>query len=214
MDWAEIRSWRKSQRAALLSRRIAIPQEERRRLRSVIADRVMDVVPQRPGSVIGFYWPFKAEVDLRGLVRALIEAGARAALPVVVEKGRPLEFWEWRPRMPMARGIWNIPIPAERVVVEPMALLVPLVGFDRDHYRLGYGGGYYDRTLAARSPRPYAVGVGYEIGRLATIHPQPHDIPMDAIVTEAGVEAAEDDDCGTFSSPPCFMHELADRGEM
>ena len=112
--------------------------------------------------------------------------------------------------MPMARGIWNIPIPAERVVVEPTALLVPLVGFDREHYRLGYGGGYYDRTLGAKSPRPYAIGVGYESGRLATIHPQPHDIPMDAIVTEAGVEAAEDDACGTFSSPPCFMHELAD----
>ena len=65
--------------------------------------------------------------------------------------------------------------------------LVPLVGFDAGGYRLGYGGGYYDRSLAARTPRPLAIGIGFEISRLATIHPQPHDIPMDAIVTERGM---------------------------
>jgi 5-formyltetrahydrofolate cyclo-ligase len=71
--------------------------------------------------------------------------------------------------------------------VRPTVLLVPLVGFDAQGYRLGYGGGYYDRTLAAMTPRARAIGVGYELGRLETIHPQPHDVPMDAIVTEAGV---------------------------
>jgi 5-formyltetrahydrofolate cyclo-ligase len=94
----------------------------------------------------------------------------------------------------MARGVWNIPIPAERQVVPPGALLVPLVGFDSRGYRLGYGGGFYDRTLAALSPKPLAIGVGYEFGRLATIHPQPHDIPMDALVTEAGVVHFRDRD--------------------
>src|SRR3546814_7461577 len=74
--------------------------------------------------------------------------GAEAALPVVVEKGQPLECWAWRPRMKLGRGIWNIPIPDKRDVVRPTALLVPLVGFDAAGYRLGYGGGYYDRTLA------------------------------------------------------------------
>ena len=71
--------------------------------------------------------------------------------------------------------------------MRPTALLVPLVGFDRRGYRLGYGGGYYDRTLATMHPKPLTIGIGYDLGRLETIHPQPHDIPMDAIVTEAGV---------------------------
>src|ERR671925_309016 len=117
----------------------------------------------------------------------------------------------------------------ERRVVRPTAFLVPLVGFDSDGYRLGYGGGYYDRTLSAVDPRPLTVGIGYEIGRLETIHPQPHDIPTDAIVTEAGVGrfgsdsrrpgalppgdlfASIDEDPNsraTYASPPCFMHEL------
>jgi len=223
-DWAQIRSWRRDQRAQLLSQRITLPREERYRLHSVIAQRLMDVLPQPPGNVVGFYWPFKGEIDLRGAVRALLKTGTRAALPVVVERNRPLEFWEWRSRMPMARGFWNIPIPAERSVVKPNVLLVPLVGFDRANFRLGYGGGYYDRTLATMSPRPRTIGVGYEFSRLATIHPQPHDLPMDTIVTDAGVqlqpsppqlptaaERSSDDDCpGTFSSPPCFMHELAE----
>jgi 5-formyltetrahydrofolate cyclo-ligase len=86
----------------------------------------------------------------------------------------------------MQRGIWAIPIPADRLPVQPTVLLVPLLGFDERGYRLGYGGGYFDRTLAVARPRPLTIGVGYELGRLPTIYPQPHDIPMDAIVTDAG----------------------------
>jgi len=139
---------------------------------------------------------------------------------VVVEKKQPLAFWAWRPGAALARGVWDIPIPAARDVVQPTALLVPLVGFDAEGYRLGHGGGYYDRTLAAMNPKPLAIGVGFEFGRLETIWPQPHDIPMDAIVTEAGVKhfgpardpfASLDEDPNsraTFASPPCFMHEL------
>jgi len=106
------------------------------------------------------------------------------ALPVVVEKAKPLIFREWWPGISMNHGVWNIPVPAAGEPVEPDALLVPVVGFDRRRYRLGYGGGYYDRTLAALSAKPRAVGVGFELSQLATIYPQPHDIPMDLIVTE------------------------------
>jgi 5-formyltetrahydrofolate cyclo-ligase len=84
----------------------------------------------------------------------------------------------------MNTGIWNIPIPKERDVLMPDAVIVPLVGFDESGFRLGYGGGYFDRTLAAAIPRPYAIGLGYEHSVLRTIYPQPHDIPMDMIVTE------------------------------
>ena len=89
--------------------------------------------------------------------------------------------------MKLDRGVWNIPIPSERALVEPTVLLVPLLGFDAAGYRLGYGGGYYDRTLAASAPRPFTIGVGHEFGRLQSIYPQSHDIPLDVIVTECGV---------------------------
>lgn len=84
----------------------------------------------------------------------------------------------------MSRGIWNIPVPADRVPIHPSLLLVPLVGFDARGYRLGYGGGYYDRTLTVLNPRPLTIGVGLGLGQLSTIHPQPHDIAMDAIATD------------------------------
>src|SRR3546814_11830153 len=108
--------------------------------RPIIAGSVTTQFPELRHACIGFYWPFKGEIDLRHLVRDFIGQGAEAALPVVVEKGQPLEFWAWRPRMKLGRGIWNIPIPDKRDVVRPTALLVPLVGFDAAGYRLGYGG--------------------------------------------------------------------------
>jgi 5-formyltetrahydrofolate cyclo-ligase len=186
-SWAEIRQWRRERRAELIERRIALPQQQRAEFSERIRRTIGEAFPQLKDALIGFYWPIRGEVGLHGLVRSLIEAGARAALPVVVAKQEPLEFRAWQPGAPMARGVWNIPIPAEEQLVRPSALLVPLVGFDNRGYRLGYGGGFYDRTLAALNPKPLAIGVGYALGRLATIHAQPHDVPMDALVTEAGV---------------------------
>ncbi len=109
------------------------------------------------------------------------------ALPAVVDKKGPLEYRAWRPGEALVDGVWNIPIPEVRNVVVPQAVLAPLVGFDRQCYRLGYGGGYFDRTLAAISPRPLAIGVGYEMSQIETIFPQSFDIPMDVIVTEARI---------------------------
>jgi 5,10-methenyltetrahydrofolate synthetase len=83
--------------------------------------------------------------------------------------------------------VWNIPTPQKRDIVIPHAVLAPLVGFDPKCYRLGYGGGYFDRTLAALSPRPLAIGVGFELSRIRTIYPQPFDIPMDVVVTEVDI---------------------------
>ena len=138
--------------------------------------------------VLGFYWPIRGELDLRGFARRHIEAGYAAALPVVVAKNAPVEFWQWQPSSAMQRGVWNIPVPAERRVVVPDALLIPLVGYDAAGYRLGYGGGYYDRTLGRADAAAVCIGVGYDESALATIHPQPHDIPMDWIVTERRVQ--------------------------
>jgi 5-formyltetrahydrofolate cyclo-ligase len=185
-SWEAIRSWRRSMRTDLRARRMAAPRSEREHIGSVLTDLLWDRFRELRDGCIGFYWPFNGEADLRGLVGDALALGAEAALPVVVEKQQPLEFRAWRPGTKLERGIWNIPIPAERNLVKPTVLLVPLVGFDRAGYRLGYGGGYYDRTLASMNPRPLTIGVGYELGRLETIYPQPHDIPLDAIVTEAG----------------------------
>ena len=193
-SWDEIRQWRRLRRAELIERRIALPQQHRAEFTTRIRRTIAATFPQLKDALVGFYWPIRGEVGLHGLVRGLIEAGARAALPVVVARQQPLEFRAWQPGARMTRGVWNIPIPAEARVVRPSALLVPLVGFDDRGYRLGYGGGFYDRTLAALRPKPLAIGVGYELGRLATIHPQPHDIPMDALVTEAGVVHFRDRD--------------------
>jgi 5-formyltetrahydrofolate cyclo-ligase len=230
-SWDEIRVWRRERRASLIAERQALSQPERQRLQPRIIDLLAEGFPELRSGIVGFYWPIRGEIGLAHLVRELIEAGAGAALPVVVGKKQPLEFRTWRPGAPLERGVWNIPIPAARQVVTPTTLLVPLVGFDEQGYRLGYGGGYYDRTIAGSKPRPLAIGVGYGFQRLSTIYPQPHDVPMDAIVTEAGarrferppapsssprpeVASAEEDpnvETVGYSSPPCFMHEIEDR---
>ena len=197
----DVRAWRKLQRDALIKARPQDPNERQLRsapileqltaelnaLRSATRDRALHAVsgasPARP-LVLGIYWPFRGEIDVRKLAHQHIEAGGIAALPVVIEKNAPVEFWRWRPEVPMARGLYNIPIPGEREAVAPDVLIVPLVGFDRQGYRLGYGGGYYDRTLAASTPRPRTIGIAFAEAELETTYPQSYDIPMNRIVTD------------------------------
>ena len=186
-DWPAVRAFRKAKRAELLERRQTVDFDDRKRRASALAERLRDAIDLRMFPVLGFDWPLRGELDLRDVAQRRIEAGGTGALPVVVEKNAPVEFWQWEPGTAMERGFWNIPVPAERRAVTPDALLIPLVGYDAAGFRLGYGGGYYDRTLAALTPRPLCIGVGYEDAQLETIHPQPHDIPMNAIVTEQGV---------------------------
>lgn len=118
------------------------------------------------------------------------EQGSRAALPVVVAPRTPMEFREWWPGAPTEKGVYDIPYPVGTEVLRPQAALVPVNGFDAGAYRLGYGGGFFDRTLASLPIRPVCIGLGYEMARLPTIHPQPHDVSFDFIVTEAGIHVA------------------------
>jgi 5-formyltetrahydrofolate cyclo-ligase len=139
----------------------------------------------KPYRVLGFYWPIRAEIDARDIAIRHIEAGGIAALPVITRKNAPVEFWPWTPATSMRRGFWNIPVPAQGAPVRPDALIIPLVGFDAAGFRLGYGGGYYDRTLAGLAPQlPLRIGIGFADAEIATIHPQPHDVPMSVIVTD------------------------------
>ncbi len=185
MDPADVKAWRRGERERLIAERVALSPAMRRAAGEKIAAAVQDIIAERPG-ILGIYWPFRAEFDPRPMVDALVAAGRRVALPVVVDKKGLLEYRAWAPGEPLVAGVWDIPIPERREIVVPSTVLAPVVGFDRACYRLGYGGGYFDRTLAALDPRPRAIGVGFAAQEISTIHPQPFDIPMDVIVTESG----------------------------
>jgi 5-formyltetrahydrofolate cyclo-ligase len=184
--WRDVRSWRVAERQRLIGARLALDAPARGALAAQVFARLARV-ELASFAVLGIYWPIRGEIDTRGIAAAHLERGGRVVLPAVVTRNAPVEFRSWRPDAPMGRDLWKIPVPRERELLVPDALLVPLVGFDGAGYRLGYGGGYYDRTLAALVPRPFCVGLGFELGRLPSIFPQPHDIGMDVIVTEAQV---------------------------
>lgn len=178
---------RRALRAALIAARDALPEAEHRRRSDAIDAHLVARFPAL-GGVVAFYWPVRREFDPRRFVERLRAAGTIAALPVVARRDRPLEFRRWEPDAAMAVGPFGIPEPAAGPALRPDALLVPLVGFDAHNFRLGYGAGYYDLTLAEFAAKPLTIGLGFELGRLATIDPQPHDVPLDFIVTEAGVQ--------------------------
>jgi 5-formyltetrahydrofolate cyclo-ligase len=184
MKRAEILAWRQEKRAELIAARMALSQEEHRDADAAIARRIDTSLDDIEPCLLGAYWPFRREFNVLPVLDRLIARGFSIALPVVLGKGRPLEFRYWTRATKLASGVYDIPYPAEGDPVQPKMLIVPLVGFDDDGYRLGYGGGFYDRTLEAMNPRPFCLGVGFELGHLPTIHPLPHDIPMNAIATE------------------------------
>ncbi|MBZ9811326.1 MULTISPECIES: 5-formyltetrahydrofolate cyclo-ligase [unclassified Mesorhizobium] len=183
-SWSCVLRWRKAERQRLIEERLAIAAEERSVRSSRIASRLDLAIGKVSGRIVSGYWPFRGEPDLRNWAITIIERGGRIALPVVIRKGWPLEFRIWSPGDPLERGVWNILVPSRGPSVIPDVVIAPVVGFDRANYRLGYGGGFFDRTLAAMQRRPLAIGVGYAGSRLETIRPQPHDIAMDAIVTD------------------------------
>lgn len=188
-NWPQIKDWRKQQRAELIARRTAVPQDTLRQWNNAISEWIVSGFPLLSEMCIGFCWPFKNEFDARFVVRHFRDHGATAAMPAVVGKASPLQFRKWWPGAPMSSGVYDIPVPDGTEILSPSAAIVPMNGFDGQGYRLGYGGGYFDHTLAAATPRPLSIGTSFEFARLPTISPQAHDIPMDFIVTEAGLHA-------------------------
>lgn len=181
---AQIFAWREEVRARLIADRLSIDPANRRHYAGKIALHLSRLIEPLSKRTVSFYWPFRGEPDLRPLMQAVVEGGGRCALPVVVEKKAPLVFRLWKPGQRLAAGIWNIPIPADSADVLPDIVVAPVVGFDNAGYRLGYGGGYFDRTLATLPNHPLTIGVGYSAAAVSTIYPLPHDVPMEAIVTE------------------------------
>ena len=185
-DW---QAWRREVRRDRISVREALTSQDRQQRNRAIDQSLEAGFAALGQGVVGFCWPYRNEPEPRFAVRRWREAGATAALPVVLAPRTPMIFRQWWPGVEMAPGVYSIPYPTDSPEAVPTAALVPLVGFDPEGYRLGYGGGYFDRTLAALETMPVTIGLGYEVGRLRTIHPQPHDIPFDFMVTEAGIFA-------------------------
>jgi 5-formyltetrahydrofolate cyclo-ligase len=189
-DWDEIKAWRKVLRADLIARRADTPEADRRRYNERITEHLLAGFDVPPETIVGYCWPYKGEFDARYAIRRWRERGATAALPEVVASKTPLQFRTWWPGAPMKPGVYDIPVPDGTDIVVPDVAIVPMNAFDECGFRLGYGGGYFDRTLAALASRIVAIGVSYEMLRVRTIRPQPHDLAMDFVVTECGIHAA------------------------
>jgi 5,10-methenyltetrahydrofolate synthetase len=203
LTWDQIKPWRKEARGKILAARTALPPTLRQGMTAALMERLHPLLQEAEGP-ISFYWPFRGEPDLRPLMRALSAEGVEIALPVGTKIGEPLTFRPWTPGCAMARGIWDIPIPATDLEITPQTIIAPLVGFDAALYRLGYGGGFFDRTLAARKRPAEVIGIGFALFQLPSIKPQPHDIPMGRIVTDRSATLV----AGTRgSSPVCYAEE-------
>ncbi len=220
MQHAELMAWRKNLRRELLARRQAASAEQLHAWRIAMDRHLRYGFPGLAKGVVAFCWPIQNEYDARHLIHRLREQGAVAALPVVVAPKTPLIFREWHPGVEMALGKLDIPYPKAGVELVPNTVLLPMNGFDRQGYRPGSGGGFSDRTLESlRNSKPLVIGVGFELGAIATIQPQPWDISMDYVVTERGVyrrDSGKLEFLGVpqerrteLSSPVCYAAEIA-----
>ena len=170
-------------RRMLLAHRQAIPTEVRAQWNAALGTRVLAWWNANPVQVLGVYWPIRSEPDLRHTYITLNERGVQLALPVVINKDAPLRFVRWHPDTAMTKDAYGVMVPQDiSDTVQPDALLVPCVGFNADNIRLGYGGGFYDRTLAT-SPRPLAVGIAYSCC-YGEFRGDAHDIALDVMMTE------------------------------
>jgi 5-formyltetrahydrofolate cyclo-ligase len=152
-----------------------------------LTDRLMAVLAQLEPDGLGLYWPMKGEFNPRGVaLAAQAEWGCRLALPFAQREPVAMHYRAWSGEEPDGRDECGLPAPAEGKPVEPDVLLVPCLGFTAEGFRLGYGGGYFDRYLAAH-PGVTAIGLAWEAGRLdtAVLAPQAHDLPLMAVLTEA-----------------------------
>lgn len=185
---SEAATFRQVLRRERIAAREALPATEHARKSAAVLDHLHSLLTTRVPGMLAFYWPIRAEIDCRPLLPRLLAQGWRACLPVIVDRAQALDFREWTPESHMVLGAHGIPTVASGLAARPDVLLLPVNAFDREGYRLGYGGGYFDRTLATLAPRPYAVGVGFDLARVESIGPHAQDCACDAAVTESGIE--------------------------
>lgn len=175
----------------MVARREALDAEAHAAASAKILERLELLITALTPASIGFCWPLRAEVDLRPLLADWQEAQRTAALPVVVAPGQPLAFRRWQPGDSVGQQLavdrYGIPFPRMGENLLPEWLLIPVNAVDRSGARLGYGGGYFDRTLAQPARPALAIGVGFDHCRVHDMRPAAHDVPLDALVTEKGV---------------------------
>jgi len=173
-------------RTAILARRDALTEDARRLAAQRLAVQAGHI-PLDDGMIVAGYMPIRSEIDPRPLMEALRARGARLALPAIVGKHRPLAFRAWAPDAALEAGPFGTLHPADDAApVAPDIVLVPLVAFDRTGHRIGYGGGFYDRTLARlrRDSGVMAVGVAFDMQEIETVPASPHDVILDRILTD------------------------------
>lgn len=194
LDPAELRVFRKELRARKIAEREGLPAAAQSEKTERIAAYVTALLEELRPRVLSLTWPMRGEVDLRPVAATWLQADSarHAVLPVVVAPRMAMRFRSWTPETRMEVRLFGVHEPVEGEWLTPDHLLLPPVAFDHEGFRLGYGAGFYDRTLAALSPRATAIGVAFELARCPTIHPQPHDWPLDWVVTERGVERREE----------------------
>jgi len=191
-NWDEIKSWRKTQREMLIAVRTAIAPEQRRVRNDRITELLLAGFTLPPGAVVGFCWPYKGEFDARFVIRRWRAEGAIATLPVVIDKALPLQFRKWWPGAPMRAGVYGIPVPDGIDVLIPDIAIVPMKDGKTKFWRLGYGGGYFDRTLAnlrQRNPNLICIGIAFDWQKLGDSQwtAKAHDEPLDMLLTESGL---------------------------
>jgi 5-formyltetrahydrofolate cyclo-ligase len=170
-------------RRMLLAERAILNKETRTHWDDAICKGIMTWWQRRPSKTIGVYWPIRGEPDLHLVYRDLALRGVQLALPMVSDKDGPLRFLAWQPGDPLTKDAMGVSIPANtNSIVKPDVLLIPCVGFNAAGFRLGYGGGFYDRTLSEPN-RPFTIGIAYSFGRV-DFDNETHDIALDMILTE------------------------------
>ena len=216
---SDLRQWRKATRQQLVAARAALDAALLETWRKRMDGYLERSFPGLAHCRLAFCWPIKGEYDARHFARTLRDKGALTALPVVVAPRAPLIFREWHPGVELAPGPLDIPYPVNSSEVAPSGVLLPMNGWDKQGYRFGYGGGFFDRTLASMKKKPVVIGIAYEMARMETIFPQSWDIPVDYVVTEAGVYRRDaeglaflgqpqEGEGSKLASPVCYADEV------
>lgn len=180
----QAKAWRQAARKRLLALRNSAAPQDHAHWSSALGQALQQVLSLQAPWVVGLCWPYQAEFDARHIAAWLRARGVRTALPVVQGPGQPLLWRDWWPGVAMQAGVYGIPVPVSTALLLPDVLLVPPVGLDAQGYRLGYGGGYFDRTLAALVRKPLCIATAFEVSRIDTISPHVHDVRMDYVCTE------------------------------
>jgi len=168
--------------------RAALSPAERAEAAQAVARAFFDEIAYAPEDVIAGYWSIRDELDCQPILVRLMDSGQKVVLPVVLGGDAPLDMRVWEPDQPLYEAGFGTLAPADHAPrARPDLMLVPLLGFDKAGTRLGYGGGYYDRTVAAMRRKPLLVGLAFAAQEVARIPREPHDIPLDAVITEQGV---------------------------